>query len=292
MTIDYKSFYKMYRYNHYQIISGIFKQFWSSKTGYGDLTEILKEQSAFPNPNSISNSIKTGIQQNTFQCIDTLSTFIGCLKPENGINTPIDDLIVEKISEKKFYNNLIQEFAKSVENVIEFFSYPIIWRGEKFTFGEHLFYHAVRFTHEISKDINQSLTAIYRAIHIIAKELSDSRMYNSYKHGLRNIDFMKSFAIGPNTSEGLTFDLSNTITFPHIRKDGEIEFLTETVDTERNFRITTFVSRLLNNIIILRRLVSNSENDEVDIFFWSEEDVSSVFKYNVSKYSFKFNYEK
>src|SRR5450759_5251940 len=81
--------------------------------------------------------------------------------------------------------------------------------------GEYVFYYNVTATGDYVDKIKVSLEAIKSGLYALAKEFSDRKEYNSYKHGLRLVQAMNFLKIAraDNLNQIANFDLSDSLTY-------------------------------------------------------------------------------
>lgn len=235
------------------------------------------------NETELITSIKSDIRQTVFQAIETVFEIIFALSPSIGKKSPTSILETITISELPYPK--IREISESVEALNFFDETVILSNKSKSSTGEFIFYLGMQKSKHKEK-FPASIEAIKYGLHMLAKEFSDRKEYNSYKHGLRIIPAFKNLAIfDPKKEEvGLSWDLDDTMTYFTFNKSKkETQYRTRTFDTDRDKRMVSFCSYLLWNMIKIRDYVANriERKDNFAVFLFSKESIEKVFKTNV-----------
>lgn len=276
MKISASDFYELYQVNHFNHIQLM-------------LYEILKDQQindSFKFKQNIlsfdehdfKRSIKIQIRQTYFQAIETLFSFIFILKPDKGKFYESD--IFQRISHKTFFTKKIKSIAED-DKYLSFLDEIIEINNLKITTSEFLFYYGRKINED--KVLKESLNSIKKGLKLLAIDLSDTKEYNSYKHCLRSIPFLKSFTIASkdDLSNLLKFDMSETMTYyDYNDKTFEIQYVAKGLDTDRDIRMTELASNLLSNIICLRKLKFTKDRTySAPVIFFSNDYITECNKH-------------
>lgn len=226
------------------------------------------------------NAIKSDIRQTTYQAIETVFEVLFALVPNQ--NEKYEDNLMERITLSSLPYDKIRKIGSS-KNALNFLDTEIKYKDNSTsTIGEYIFYLSINKRDEMKKQIHSSIKNIKVGLQIIAKEFSDRKEYNSYKHGLRIIPALKTFTIFENESKEkiLDWDLENTMTyFEFDKKTEEMKYVTKGFDTKRDTRIISFCSVLLWNMIKIRDYILNQNNykdEKLSVFFTSEETINEL----------------
>jgi len=238
-------------------------------------------------------AIKSDIRQTLFQAIETLFEIIFALLPDK--NGKISDMEIMRIlSKRELPYKKIQKIAES-EKELEFLDMEIKISPEKIvSLAEYIFYYNVTATEDYIDKIKVSLEAIKSGLYTLAKEFSDRKEYNCYKHGMRLVPAMKFLKIAraDNMKDIANFDLTNSLTYyTEDLKQGKIEFVTKLFDTERDKRLIQLCSGLLWNIIKIRDIVFNKlpqkESGSGQICFFDNDTILNSNKVSIPMHNFR-----
>ena len=235
-------------------------------------------------------AIKSDIRQTLFHAIETVfEIFLALCPDENGNET---QNIIEKITSSKLPYAKISKFGKSIDSLSFLDSKVTLSDKSKSILGEHIFYPGIR-KKEFQKKIKISVKAIKYGLHVLAKEFSDRREYNSYKHGLRIIPAFKNFSIfdPENKDRQLNWNLDNTMSFySYNSKNLEDNYHTKSFDSNRDLKIITFCSFLLWNMIKIRDHIINKSKEKkgFQAFLFEKKAIDDMIKSDVKIQDLKF----
>ena len=238
-------------------------------------------------------AIKSDIRQTLFQAIETLFEVIFALLPdENGKISDIE--IMRTLSKGDFPYKKIQDIVENKKN-LEFLDKQVKLSSKKIvSLGEYVFYHNITATGDYVDRIKVSLEAIKSGLYALAKEFSDRKEYNCYKHGLRLVPAMNFLKIAraDNMKQIANFDLSNSLTYyTEDEKQGKIEFVTKVFDTERDKRLIQLCSGLLWNIIKIRDVainkLPNNQSGSCQICFFDNDMILKSNKVTIPMNNFR-----
>jgi hypothetical protein len=222
-------------------------------------------------------SIKIDIRQTYFQSVETLFELIFSMKPVDG--TVNDSRILKNLIKRKDHYNDIQCFAEE-KGGMDFLYEEVMQGSVKIGFIQYLFYGLL----DLRKNDNlqESLDAIIKILKIVAKDISDRREYNCYKHGLRIFPHANMFQVhnSETDSEILKWDLKDSMTFVH--EDNykkEINVVTKMFDPETDLNMTFVCNNLISNLIMIRRRQLNN-NKPVGIVFFNSENIEKCSKHH------------
>lgn len=243
---------------------------------------------------SYVNAIRSDIRQTYFQAIETVFEIFFALLPDR--NGKIHDKIIERITLSDLPYSDIRKISKS-ENSLDFLDNEIIYPDKTtLTLGEFIFYFGLHNEIKFKESIEQSLDAIKYALRILAKEFTDRREYNSYKHGLRIIPALQKLDIldAETMKKAISFELKDTMTFySYDKKTNETSFITKKFDTERDLQMISVCSNLLWTMITLRDAAYNKAKKDKDskiaILFFGKEEIDKAKKINVDIQDLKFS---
>lgn len=186
----------------------------------------------------------------------------------------------------------IRDIAKDKQN-LDFLDLQLNAGDITVTLGHYIFFIGI-LEDKVQEEIENTLEAIKYGLHIIAKDFSDRREYNSYKHGLRIIPALKNFTITSQEDKDikLSWDLEDSMTFYSENKVGAIEFITKTFDTERDIKLTSFCSNVIWNIVTLRRARYFEDKKKMSVLFFDKEMIEKSQKRNVKIQDLKYKITK
>lgn len=278
MNIDYKNFYSGYAYDYFihksgtlQAILENFEQFKESMLN-NYITGIDEED--------YTRFIKSEIRVTVFQSIETLFELILALDPKGGKLK--DCQLLENLSISSWQDNYrrILSIATDSES-LNFLNALVKIGGEDIEVWKYIFYFNMKVRDEHAQMLEESKQGIQLFLSGIAKIFSVREEYNAYKHGVRILNTFKSFQIIPSdqSSEGMTFDLKDSVSFfferKHKEKNNEYVVKTKVFHTNRDLRIINLCGFLISNIIQIRKfaLMPEELKQEEAIYFLNEKDV-------------------
>jgi hypothetical protein len=282
MITDPKIFYKSFQVNYYDY-KQLSLKYILENTDKLNLDKVVLDY----NKKDFERAIKSSIRQTYFHAIETLFELIFALCPNQyGLINEVE--IIRTISISRFPYKKIEGIAKDEKN-LEFLDQEIHAGDKKFTLGHFIFFIGIT-KKEMVKELNDNLEVIKHGLQILAKDFSDRREYNSYKHGLRIMPALKSFTLASPTNKDLklTWDLEDSMTFYTENKSGELEFITKTFDSDRDINMTSFCSNLIWNIITLRRARFFKDKQEIPILLFDKDSIDKAQKQNVKIQDLKY----
>lgn len=234
-------------------------------------------------------SIKIDIRQTYFQAIETVFELIFSFKPTNGRLR--DDLVLANLIKRKDHYEEIRKFAddkdglKFLDDEFDLGSYG------KINAAQYIFY-GVLTNDQIGGHMQESLKAIKKILKIIAKDISDRKEYNSYKHGLRIFPVSSSLSVhNHQTMEKiLDWDIKDSMSF--IEKDektGQVDVITKLFDPERDHNMTIMCNNLISNIFVIRRSTYLPKDVKSFIVTFKCTNVDEQSKPNVKIQDLKFS---
>lgn len=206
-------------------------------------------------------ALQSDLRQTRFQAIETVFEVMFALKSKSTDRIKVP--LIEVITNYKFSYEEIKRIASS-EDALSFLDAKItLGDKSKTTLGKFIFYPGIK-KDEFQKEIEMSMKVIKKGLQVLAKEFSDRREYNSYKHGLRILPAYKEISFHDPTApdSSLSFNLENTMTFYSKGKKGDFQYITKSFDTEKDFRTIKFSSVLLWNMIKLRDFAINGTSPD------------------------------
>jgi len=251
-----------------------------------DVSNIIRSST-----DSLKFAIKSDIRQNYFLALETLFTLIFSLCPDK--TGKIDDKnILERIIKSKIPSKEVEEIA-SDEKGLDFLEKKIKNKIQIKSLGEYIFYYNVT-DDELSERIPSSLDAIKYGLRVLARDFSDRREYNSYKHGFRIFPYMSNLSMSVSDIEAKEnkeiWDLKDSLTF-YSEEKGEISFITKVFDTQRDIHMTSLCSLFIWNIIKLRDSSFNT-NEKVEILYFDKEVIIKSHQSNISIQDFTISIKK
>jgi hypothetical protein len=227
-------------------------------------------------------SIKIDIRQTYFQSIETVFELLFSFKPSGSLIR--DDLVLQNLIKRKDHYEDIRKFAEG-KGGLEFLE-------QTFDYGElgsvlgiqYLFYGLLK-DDKLSGQLTESLQAIRIILKIIARDISDRKEYNSYKHGLRIFPMSNFFSIHDHKTkeEILKWDIKDSMSFMEKdEKTGQIDVVTKLFDPERDRNLTIMCNNLISNIIMIRRGAFQKEGKKTAIMPFNTVDVERLSKPNVA----------
>lgn len=248
--------------------------------------------------------LRSSIRLTYFHCIETLFEIIFAI--ERGIRTEVnehqDEMILQRLSTSDYRKNFerISRIASSDADELKRFSEKIYLDvvGEEISILRYIFYYIlspknVNITKEWWDRMEPSLAAIGEALRTLAKDFSERKEYNAYKHGLRIIQMKQKFQVynSESTNEMINFDFSDSMTFITESKD-ELTLITKNFDTERDYKMSIVASDLIASIINIRKAVYFRKGEETMIKFFEDDKIKSSSKQNINVREMKINFKK
>ncbi|MCB0756997.1 MAG: hypothetical protein KDC01_00945 [Flavobacteriales bacterium] len=245
-------------------------------------TPLERESFFFTNDDVyFKKAIALDMRSTYFHCVETLFNLIGVFKAEAEIHERHGKWLnafsaLTEYAPKQLYNEIV-EYGKDQAS--------LAWLAEsagrdQWSLGRHIFFFALSPPAEKIEDYlrqcDASVMAIQLALHLFAKDFDDRKEYDSYKHGLRVLDAMKTFyLLDPQTRKMMVLDAGSSLTFPKKSK-GAVEVKTQNVDFVRDYRMCVLGARLIQMMINQRRIFYNKAKmdfEQVPIVMLSEESV-------------------
>lgn len=238
--------------------------------------------------------LKSDLRQNYFHAIETFFELFFALNPKGKAKYDDPNILFNLANSAgpETYSKISQ--IDQNENSLEFLDEKIKFSGYEISIGHYLFYMGIfkvpATSDELQKEINQSIDAIKYGIKIIASDFTNREEYNAYKHGLRIIPAVKTIMLGDlKTNEiKVKWDLSDSMSFYlKTKSPNEVKIVTKLYDSERDYSMTMFCSRLIYHLIFYRRLVFKFEKDAIKyqkfpITFFGKEPIAKCNKINVA----------
>jgi hypothetical protein len=284
--ISDEHFYRYFQINYFDYKASYLKYLLNNFESLG-----LKEKIIGYDSQDFINAIKCDIRQTTFQAIETSFELLFSFRATTSkkINTPL----IEIITTSGLPYEEIKKISESLDG-LNFLDSKVKLANKKFTtLGHFIFYPGIKQSF-LKVEIIESLKTIKQGLHILAKEFSDRREYNSYKHGLRILPTLKELSIFQpgKPDKGVSFDLNGTMTyFSRNKEKEEIQFVTKTFDSERDIRMIEFCSLLLWNMIKLRDFTFNGigKNESSEAFLFKMESVEDIKRTDVKIQDFVYS---
>lgn len=274
-------FFSQFQVNYFDYKQGSLKYLLNNFAKIG-----LKKRIIEYNDKDYLNAIRCDMRQTYFQAIETVFEIFFALLP--GKNGTIHNRIIERITLSDLPYSKIQKIAES-EDSLDFLETEIIYPDKTVvSLGEFIFYFGLHKQDVFKLEILNSLPAIKYALQVLAKDFSDRREYNSYKHGLRIIPALReiTFLNAETMKPVISKKLKDSMTFySYNKKTEETSYITKTFDSERDIRMTSLCSNLLWTMIKLRDAAYNKSRKEkgskVAIPFFSIEVIDKIIKTDV-----------
>jgi len=288
--IDPKDFYSTFQVNYFD-----YKQAYQSYALKNIKEFGLAEKILDYSEKDFLKAIKSDIRQTLFQAIETVFDLVFALtKTRNGKYLDVE--ILRTLSKPTFHYERISKIAEN-KLELDFLNLKVhLADNLSVSLGEYIFFFGTYENQNFRAHINESLDAIKEALYILAKEFSDRKEYNSFKHGLRIVPALTFFILqNPDTKKDLAkWNLSDSLTFySENEKSGKMEFVTKVFDTERDIKLTSLCSNLIWNIIKLRDLAFNKKKPNeivtLNVMLFNKDIVSEASKINTSFQNLKFS---
>lgn len=252
-----------------------------------DVTEYLKED--------YFKSIKSSIRITYFHSIETLFELIFAI--EGGIREEVnehkDETILARLANSNFRKNFerIARIAEGDENELskwdELFQFESM--NEKISLLRYTFYYIINPSNtKIDKaywdKMPASLDVIKNTLILFAKDFSDRKEYNAYKHGLRILPMKRNLRVydNDNKKEIFNMDFSDSSTFIY-RDKKEFSIITKGFDTQRDFNMTVIASEFMASMINIRKNVYFNKTDEkMTVKFFEQDKIDGLSKINIT----------
>jgi hypothetical protein len=292
MIVDPKIFYQTCLKDYHRIKATYLKKILDNLSKYEiDFfgNELDQEEKAY-----FRRTLKSDLRQTYFHAIETFFELFFALNPKG--KSKYDDLnILYNLanSEGPDMYSRISQIAEN-DNSLDFLQEKLTFLGYQISIGHYLFYMGIfkapSLSEELQKDINQSIEAIKYGIKIIASDFVNRQEYNAYKHGLRIIPATKAiwFAKSETKEIKVKLDLSDSMSFYlKTKSPNELKIITKLFDTERDYSMTMFCSRLIHHLVFYRRMMLRFKNDaekykQFPVTFFGKEPIEKCNKVNVA----------
>ena len=254
--------------------------------------ELVKEGVRLPLTENTKFILQTDLRQNYFHCIETFFEFFFAFLPNND-KVLDNSKIVRQLVKANWQKNYskIEQIANG-KMKLNFLNRKIEVIGHNVTIGHYLFYPGTfskeKFGGSWYEMIAASLENIKNVIKILACDFCPRDEYNSYKHTMRAFPSFESIQLFDveTKEEKLKFDISNSISFQvYNDKEKETTIKTKLLDPQRDFDMTKQCGRLIHNMIELRNVMFNRNQDNGDkkvaVLLFSEDNVAESSKHNV-----------
>ncbi|MCB0781413.1 MAG: hypothetical protein KDC03_18135 [Flavobacteriales bacterium] len=226
-------------------------------------------------------AVALDLRSTYFHCIETLFNLIGVFKREAECyratgKMPNAFQALTEYPDKQ----LDEEIARYGSNSSELDWMLEVVEGSDWTYGRHIFFFGLTPPDDdlegYLRQAETSLQAMKLGLSLLAADLVDKGEYNSYKHGLRVLDAMRTFFIlNKETKEMYTVDATNTLTFPKKRRKS-VEIATTYVDVVRDYRMCVLGARFIQMMINQRRIAYNKKSidvEQVPISMFTEKSI-------------------
>ncbi len=279
MPVNSDSIYHQYLLDHFMIKQGFMREvildFDKYSTVWDGYLTVDKEK--------VLRSLKLEMKTTLYLGIETLFQLIFALEPIN--NQLRDKDLWKNLSIKN--QGLTEKIDKYADDEYEFVE-SVIVNKEDIPFLQHVFYFAsLGFNNQ--KKVTESIAVIEKGLKLLAIEFKDRGVYNSYKHGLRLFQTLKKFEISDSDKKDVieSFDGSDSISFLEKNKNEGDSFLfrINTLDFERDFNLTYFVSILISNLILSRK--TSITKKEETFYFLQEDFLTHLSERNIKWDKFK-----
>lgn len=241
--------------------------------------QMLNEEGSLTNDAEIKHIIRSHIRLTFLHSIDTLFELIFGLYPrKNEIQDQNLQLILAKDNEK-INKPRILGLASQDESTLKELECEINYGNNKVSLLRYIFYYQINKDNSVDvsglEHIEKSLPHIKKILVILAQELADKSEYNSLKHALRiypTSGYLKLFTKDTNQEiAGIDFDNAHQYIFES--KD-KINLVTKNLDSERDYKLSMVVSRMIWNIIKIRAtmMAEGKGIGKCFIYFFDESD--------------------
>ncbi len=158
--------------------------------------------------------------------------------------------------------------------------------GKKISLIQYIFYFGADFPIS-GTEMKSNLENIKEFLILIAKDFSDRRVYNSYKHSLRFYQSPAGIELGEILDEDkinpiLKVAAEDTFSFLFKNKEGNVELRIKAFDYERDINMINFSHNLIQNIINLRKRYFFTRKEKAKAWMFNKIDLE---KLNESKYN-------
>lgn len=239
-------------------------------------------------------SILMDIRLTCLLSIETLFELIfGLMSDEENVVN--DKSLIQHLVKPTYNSNEIRNFSDNLDSKLDrLFDTMDFRNGRREQVVRHIFFFGL-WKEELEGKISTSLITIKNALKILSTEIKHREEINSYKHGFRGVNFLKSigFADAETQTKRVEFDVENSLTTYSYNDDEDSHFFrTKKFDFKRDTLITHFVSNLIGNVIIPRTaLDKSSEKGQVFYNFFNQAMLDDAFKPNVSPTELEFKIE-
>lgn len=225
-------------------------------------------------------ALRTQIRFLTLQSIDTLFELIFNLMPDTKPVTYYDDRIVEQLLRKKSFTKDIETISKESER-IKWFDSEL---DKNYTIGMHLFYFGSKEgeIHDLGeRELANSLKNIQKALIILAQEIPTKSELNAFKHGERAFPYIAGMIFtNSDHSNMVRVDLENNITFfdRSLENKNQMSIRIKETNSMSDFGKLILTTKLIENIILLRRHVFTKKNTPTEINFLTDAELERLTK--------------
>lgn len=288
--IDNKHFFRGYNYLYHFHIATILNHQYHNISDYRDnvlLQEYTAEQlSTFysiTENDYIKRSLIQEMRMTYLHSVETLFSFFEIFLNSSRLSFE-DDQKINVLNELNLYSHhklygSIEKYADSRDslNIID-----EIAGDSHDNIGKRIFFFGMHPPEQEAQALlpifKGCFEAIREALHLMAVDFGNRKEYNSYKHGLRDIEYIKNmYAINNETGEAFEFDTSQSTTHLEFdKKNNKIEAKTKSIDFGYAYWMTKLSARIINMMIYYRRLAYNSDlvpARGVPVSFLTPEDV-------------------
>lgn len=288
MRIDNATFFASYNHlYHFHKATLLFHYYEHPDKYFSDvlnpLYTTLERESFFFTKDDVyfKKAIALDMRSTYFHCVETLFNLLGVFKAEAEIHAQKGRWLntfsaLTQYAPKRLYKEILKYGLD--QSSLEWLTEPT--GQDRWSFGRHIFFFALTpppdKIEDYLKQCESSVKAIQLAMHLFAKDFDDRKEYDSYKHGLRVLDAMKTFyVLDPKTKKMMVLDAGNSLTYPKKSKNS-VEVTIQNVDVIRDYRMCVLSARLIQMMINQRRIFYNKNTmdfEQVPIVMLSEESV-------------------
>ena len=300
MHNNHKIFYSSYLKEYHQVKAYYLKMQLDNMDDLND--KLLKKEFDRTLTDNTKFILQAELRQNYFHAIESFFELFFALVP-NDEKVPDNTDIVKKLVKsnwRKNYNKItdISNGKFKIENLLK---REIKFNNHKVGVGHYLFYIGIfnedKFE-DVINSIKKSYNGIAKGIVTLAKDFSDRDEYNAYKHALRIYPSMKRLILADHKTleERMSFDLSNSMSFQQFdEKAKKATIKTKILDSERDFRMTSFCSSLIHHMIYFRDLIYNSDSKkwkdkkQIKISIFDHDEIEKCSEHNVEVQDLEFS---
>lgn len=228
-------------------------------------------------------SVKIDIRLTFLLAVESLFEMIfGLLPNKNGLIE--DKYLLYNLSKPSYNSEDIRNYANNEKSKLDFLHEKIKYKdGRLSIFMRHVFYFGIQAV-ERENEIESSISTLEKTLRILAKELSIRDELNSYKHGMRGINFFKKLIMKsvdkPDSTIEFGVDESVTV-FSIDKQTNSPAFFVKSLDTSRDIELTTITANLIYNIIYLRRVYFYPGKELPLFFIYNDDQINAASKENV-----------